>query len=539
MAAAADSSSASDAHSTRLRGNNRNLSSPWSHVVRGEPESTPGTDCPSSPAAATERMAAPGEQFDPPRPGPSIRSPPPPPSSYGGDHGASGNASAPSREKKSPWSAPSNGLTEVEPVMGAVSWPALSEATKNFSKPSSSDSLKALPDGSVPAHLAPMAASPSGKATANNTNSNISANYGRQKSTKRAGGNGSGNTIPSKGGVTIANGRPVPPLLSPTSAEASQGKVVSSEPSTRDLSNRSSSSWDHGSRSGGFSPQPQGEMSIIGIMVVAGGKRWWGRDRGGYDWNQRSFSGNRDAHMQQRQQPRGMARPFIQPPPLVPAPFIPPPPRVSPFGSPIGYHEIPSPVFYIPTPPHETMRGIPFVAPSAVYFAAPDPHLPMMVSKQIDYYFSPENLCRDTYLRQNMDEEGWVPISLIASFNRVKILTDNIQFILETLRTSTVVEVQDGKVRRRNDWMNWPPLTPGASSLHAPESPNPDALAARVRNMGLEDGLSTQNAAPWVAPPAATLSATRGEMNSSGPPDAGPAHGADRDEPELSPPQET
>lgn len=32
---------------------------------------------------------------------------------------------------------------------------------------------------------------------------------------------------------------------------------------------------------------------------------------------------------------------------------------------------------------------------------------------------SPENLCRDLYLRRNMDEHGWVHISLIAGFNRV------------------------------------------------------------------------------------------------------------------------
>lgn len=32
---------------------------------------------------------------------------------------------------------------------------------------------------------------------------------------------------------------------------------------------------------------------------------------------------------------------------------------------------------------------------------------------------SAENLCRDVFLRQNMDQQGWVPISLIAGFNRV------------------------------------------------------------------------------------------------------------------------
>uniref|UniRef100_A0A7N0UUR7 HTH La-type RNA-binding domain-containing protein n=1 Tax=Kalanchoe fedtschenkoi TaxID=63787 RepID=A0A7N0UUR7_KALFE len=34
-------------------------------------------------------------------------------------------------------------------------------------------------------------------------------------------------------------------------------------------------------------------------------------------------------------------------------------------------------------------------------------------------------------------------------------LTDNIAFIMEAIRASTVVEVKDDKVRRRNDWMKW------------------------------------------------------------------------------------
>ncbi|XP_027926571.1 uncharacterized protein LOC114183671 isoform X5 [Vigna unguiculata] len=38
------------------------------------------------------------------------------------------------------------------------------------------------------------------------------------------------------------------------------------------------------------------------------------------------------------------------------------------------------------------------------------------IVNQIDYYFNDANLVRDEYLRFNMDEQRWVPISLIASF---------------------------------------------------------------------------------------------------------------------------
>jgi La domain len=40
-------------------------------------------------------------------------------------------------------------------------------------------------------------------------------------------------------------------------------------------------------------------------------------------------------------------------------------------------------------------------------------------------FFSSENLCKDPFLRRNMDGEGWVPLSVIAGFNKVS----NISFV--------------------------------------------------------------------------------------------------------------
>nr|KAJ0214793.1 hypothetical protein LSAT_V11C400212970 [Lactuca sativa] len=57
--------------------------------------------------------------------------------------------------------------------------------------------------------------------------------------------------------------------------------------------------------------------------------------------------------------------------------------------------------------------------PPPMFFAVPDPSLHARIVTQIDYYFSNENLVKDTYLRQNMDEQGWVPVSLIAGFKKV------------------------------------------------------------------------------------------------------------------------
>lgn len=50
-----------------------------------------------------------------------------------------------------------------------------------------------------------------------------------------------------------------------------------------------------------------------------------------------------------------------------------------------------------------------------------------------EYYFSIENLERDFFLRRKMDQQGFLPISLIASFHRVQALTTNVNLILEVI----------------------------------------------------------------------------------------------------------
>jgi len=42
------------------------------------------------------------------------------------------------------------------------------------------------------------------------------------------------------------------------------------------------------------------------------------------------------------------------------------------------------------------------------------------LQRQVEYYFSADNLAGDFYLRRQMDEDGWVLVSLIASFPKVK-----------------------------------------------------------------------------------------------------------------------
>lgn len=58
-----------------------------------------------------------------------------------------------------------------------------------------------------------------------------------------------------------------------------------------------------------------------------------------------------------------------------------------------------------------------------------------------EYYFSTENLERDFFLRRKMDQQGFLPVSLIASFRRMQALTTNPALILEVKQfRSTYVE---------------------------------------------------------------------------------------------------
>lgn len=61
-----------------------------------------------------------------------------------------------------------------------------------------------------------------------------------------------------------------------------------------------------------------------------------------------------------------------------------------------------------------------------------------------------------------MDEEGWIPLSVISNFNRIKFLTTDTNTILETIKGSTILECNDEKIRRKDDWKTWviPKVTP-------------------------------------------------------------------------------
>ncbi|KAH7852023.1 hypothetical protein Vadar_019596 [Vaccinium darrowii] len=417
-----------------------------------------------------------------------------------------GGAESGNGVKKPVWNKPSNAAVEVGgAVMGAVSWPALSESTSKASpKPSSSDSLKSSYEGSG----AGIASSSQKQVVTNDTNASLGPTQvatTRQKSMKRGGGSS---------GVTPNGGfhEPVAPLGQVAEVHSDVGGLPGSsvlETSSRDhlqkgsghrggFGSQSRSGNDHSQqrnsyRKGNGTPNPRSDGSY--------NQNHGGRDRVNHDRNSHRSFNSRDGHMQS---PRVVPRGFMPHPPHGSTPFLAPPLMpVRPFGNPMIYADV-APMYYVPAPPPppDSLRGIPIVTPippPAMFFPPSDPLLHAKIVTQINYYFSNDNLISDTYLRQNMDEDGWVPIKLIAGFKKVTLLTKDIPLILDALRTSDVVEVQNGKVRKRNDWKRW--IMPPSIEFHNVSSPRSmersslethDMLSTNIQSVSLVEKSNKQ-----------------------------------------------
>ncbi|KAH7882826.1 hypothetical protein F5I97DRAFT_1815133 [Phlebopus sp. FC_14] len=92
---------------------------------------------------------------------------------------------------------------------------------------------------------------------------------------------------------------------------------------------------------------------------------------------------------------------------------------------------------------------------------------------QLEYYLSPQNLAQDYFLRQQMDNKGWIPISLLGSFNRVKYLTTDMDLVKEVLNSSSSVEVNGDWVRMAGrQWEQFILPHAGKSVVEQDETPS-------------------------------------------------------------------
>lgn len=348
---------------------------------------------------------------------------------------------------KQAWKKPPNSMVEPVVDMDILSWPLLSEINKAPAKvPASSSNVIAdeslsISQGAVHYNSQSQKQGRSNGKFVSGTNHTV---FNRQRVVK--GGSGNRNL---GADAPMHSNRPHPPMLPPPPIfpvpqlpPTNNGTVIPSgfRPAG-DYAFQSQGSIDHqsSSRRGSFTPQTRGDPS--------------NKDVGNYP---NSKVGR--VH-QSRVSPRGLVR----------SPTPPAPPPMGSFLNSMGFPDY----HYFPIIPLAPFRGMPFFThgpPPAMFFPIPDSPLSSMLIKQIDYYFSDANLAGDEFLKSNMDEQGWISIYLIASFPRVKNLTSDVRLILNSLRSSVVVEVNDDRVRRRNDWMKWIPSPSSSSVCLEPDS---------------------------------------------------------------------
>ncbi|KAI0067449.1 hypothetical protein BV25DRAFT_1819791 [Artomyces pyxidatus] len=117
---------------------------------------------------------------------------------------------------------------------------------------------------------------------------------------------------------------------------------------------------------------------------------------------------------------------------------------------------------------------------------------------QLEYYLSSQNLAQDFYLRQKMDSRGWIPIQLLASFNRVKQFTTDPHMVREVLSLSLVVEVRDDHVRMGGgEWQQFV-LPDAAASTVEPAAETHDDPGVNAEGEGEEEDEEDEDEVEFV-----------------------------------------
>ncbi|KAL2756159.1 hypothetical protein ACRALDRAFT_2027761 [Sodiomyces alcalophilus JCM 7366] len=87
--------------------------------------------------------------------------------------------------------------------------------------------------------------------------------------------------------------------------------------------------------------------------------------------------------------------------------------------------------------------------------------LKAVLTQQVEYYFSVNNLCKDGHLRRHMDSQGFVFLSVIHGFSRVNQLSgDNYTLLRASVADSAQIDFVTGKdavdrVRSRHHWQKF------------------------------------------------------------------------------------
>uniref|UniRef100_A0A9I9D9F6 HTH La-type RNA-binding domain-containing protein n=1 Tax=Cucumis melo TaxID=3656 RepID=A0A9I9D9F6_CUCME len=407
--------------------------------------------------------------------------------------------------RKSPWKTPTavDAKDTDAPVMGADSWPALADAQRPKSLDATT-SAKSSDSGEVSDGVAALQSPSSGaqggyaqKSPASRNPSYSHKNF--QSHHQKPGSKRNPNGAPHVS-VPLPYHQPQMPPLFPPILHPPHLAVPGYAYQPRPVPGVEVHMIKPGNETSvqafvpPVEPPPRGDPSgyVVGIH-----NRRPNMQESGVHWNhgwhhQRGFNPRDNISMQHGAGPR----PFIRPPFFSPAPGFMVGPSF-PVTAKDFYDAGHGPMYYVPVPPPDAIGRPQFIPhpinPRASMLPPDMLALRTNIIKQIEYYFSDENLKTDHYLISLMDDHGWVSISAIAEFKRVKKMSTDISFILDSLHSSANVEVQiagllgwhlgyilnlykhsGDKVRKRDDWSKWVPVSADSkSTLNVETSSNP------------------------------------------------------------------
>ncbi|KAJ6979423.1 hypothetical protein NC653_027537 [Populus alba x Populus x berolinensis] len=166
-----------------------------------------------------------------------------------------------------------------------------------------------------------------------------------------------------------------------------------------------------------------------------------------------------------------------------PVPTVESPLELTPVGSPeVGVHALPSDEDHDHDREHEQSSG-----------------------PTVEYYFSDENLPTDKYMISwiKKNKEGFVPITVITSFRKMKKLTQDSTFIVAALRESSILVVNsDGKMVKRLDPFHFAEVKdPKLCTVLVENLPEDHSLnnlqrifgaAGKIKNISIRDPLAVE-----------------------------------------------
>ncbi|CAA7056993.1 unnamed protein product [Microthlaspi erraticum] len=373
-------------------------------------------------------------------------------------------------DKKPAWNKPSTSSAHVGPVMGAESWPALSlsASSKSLSSDGSSSSPMPPPQAAGTCLISTSKSHTNANANANNANANANAGSSAAAAAVAVAASSENHHV---------NGQRKPVRRNNSTSSSTSNPAPLN---TRDQNH----SLRGGSYASGTSPHfRNSNRNRNGSSSYPRGDNRRNFEHGNQTgFAHRNYNG-RDMPSQPPPPPQrgfGMMRPqMMMGPPSFPASSAQylAAPQLGSYGGPMLYPDIPP---HVVMPPPESMALVGHFSPLQMYFTGPDPMLYHKILTQVEYYFSADNLSKDGYLRRQMNDQGWVSVTVIAGFRKLTEMTNNIQTILEALRSSEVVEIKGEALRRRGDWDKY--LLPNEPSRSGPVA----TAAANNKNVSLE-----------------------------------------------------